>query len=246
MFQAIDSFITGLVIGSVGTCLGGIISLYTKKQNDRVLSSLFMFTAGLMLSIVSFDLLPESKSIGGSFVLILGLINGVIIIFLVEELIPIKKMKIYNKRNKNYIKMGLMILISMSLHNLPEGLALGSSYIYSESLGIKIGILIAFHNIPEGLSIGIPLVLAGFTPINVILLTLLAGFPTAIGALIGSIFGNLSNYFIGYCLSSAASTMLYVICGELIPEATNMYKGRTTYVSLLFGFIVGCILSFQF
>lgn len=244
MNNAFSSFFQGLIIGSVGTSLGGFISLYIRKPNKKLFSSLLMFTAGLMLSIISFDLLPEAFEIGGIFVELLGLVNGLILIFLVEELIPINKLKSYPKKKQNYIRMSLMILISLSLHNLPEGLALGSSYIYSSDIGFKIAILIALHNIPEGISIGIPLTLSGIKPINIILLTFISGLPTALGAFAGSILGNLSDYFISYCLASAASTMLYVVCREIIPEASNMYNGRITAVFLIVGFITGCYLSF--
>lgn len=246
MDYAINCFFKGFMIGSIGTCIGGIIASLIKNPNKRVIASLFMFTAGLMLAIISFDLLPESYEIGGIFVVVLGLINGLILIFLVEELVPLRKFKKYNSTNSNYIKMGVIIFLSMAIHNLPEGLALGSSYVYSNRIGFKISLLIALHNIPEGMSIGIPLKLAGSSDHKIVFLTLLAGFPTALGAFMGSILGNLSNYFIGFCLSTAASTMLYVICSEMIPEAITTYKGRTTSVSLLIGFIFGCFLSFQF
>ncbi len=243
---AVNCFLKGLFIGSFGTCLGGIISSIIKNPSKRVTSSLFMLTSGLMLAIVSFDLLPESYEIGGIFVVVLGLINGLILIFLVEEIVPLRKFKKYKYTNFNYFRMGVIIFVSMAIHNLPEGLALGSSYAYSNNIGFKIAFLIALHNIPEGISIGIPLKLAGSSNYKIIFLTLLAGLPTAFGSFLGSILANLSNYFIGFCISTAASTMLYVTCSEMIPEAITTYKGRTTSVSLLIGFIFGCFLSFQF
>ncbi|MGB4437718.1 MAG: ZIP family metal transporter [Sedimentibacter sp.] len=237
-------FIVGFIIGGIGTCIGGLISVLIKKPSDRTVSGLLSFAAGIMLAIISFDLMPEAYEIGGFFIVTLGLAIGLIVVFFAEEMIPAQKLSKYKGKKLNYIKMSFIIFISLSLHNFPEGVAVGSSSVYSENLGIKIGILIAAHNIPEGMSVGIPLVMAGASPLTVVLLTMLTGLPTAFGAVLGAVLGDISEYFIAFCLSTAASSMLYVSANQLIPEAYILHKGKSSAVFLLIGFICGCYLSY--
>lgn len=237
-------FIIGFIIGGIGTCLGGLLSVMIRKPSNRTVSGMLSFAAGIMLSIISFDLMPEAYEIGGFFIVTLGLAIGLLIVFTAEQLIPSHRLAKYKGKKLSYIKMSLIIMISMSLHNFPEGVAVGSSAVYSENLGLKIGLLIAAHDIPEGMSVGVPLAMAGASPWSVVLLTLLTGLPTAFGAVLGAALGGISEYFIAFCLSAAASSMLYVSSNELIPEAKILHKGKSNAVFLLIGFICGCYLSY--
>ncbi|HAQ42211.1 MAG TPA: ZIP family metal transporter [Clostridiales bacterium] len=237
-------FMTGFIIGGIGTFIGGLISIMVHKPSDRTISGMLSFAAGIMLSIVSFDLMPEAYEIGGFFIVTLGLTIGLLIVFIAEKILPSPKLNRYKGKKLSYIKMSLIIMISMSLHNFPEGIAVGSSAVYSENLGLKIAFLIAAHDIPEGMSVGVPLAMAGLSPKKVILLTLLTGLPTAFGAVCGAALGGISKYFIAFCLSAAASSMLYVSANELIPEANILHRGKSNAVALLIGFVCGCYLSF--
>ncbi|NLK65352.1 MAG: ZIP family metal transporter [Tissierellia bacterium] len=242
----IDYLIMGFIFGGIGTSIGGLISVLIYKPSDKLISGILSFAAGIMLSVTSFDLMPKAYEIGGFFIVTLGLAIGLIIVFFAKDMIPVDKLKQYKGKKLSYIKMSLIIIISLSLHNFPEGVAVGSSYVYSNNLGIKIGILIAAHDIPEGISVGVPLIMAGVSPVMVIIITLLTGVPTAMGAVFGALVGGISDYFIAFCLSAAASSMLYVSANELIPEANILYKGKSSSLMLLLGFMCGCYISFGF
>lgn len=237
-------FIMGFIVGGIGTCVGGLLSVMVGKPKDRTVAGMLSFAAGIMLSIISFDLMPEAYKIGGFFIVTLGLAVGLFIVFAAEKLIPTNWLKKYKGKKLSYMKMSLIIIISMSLHNFPEGVAVGSSAVYSENLGLKIAMLIAAHDIPEGMSVGVPLVMAGASPLSVVALTLLTGLPTAFGTVLGAMLGEISEFFIAFCLSAAASSMLYVSSNELIPEASFLHKGKSNAVFLLAGFICGCYLSY--
>lgn len=239
-----DYLIMGFIFGGIGTSIGGLISILIYRPSDKLVSGILSFAAGIMLAVTSFDLMPKAYEIGGFFIVTLGLAIGLIIVFFAKEMIPPDKLKQYKGKKLNYIKMSLIIIISISLHNFPEGVAVGSGYAYSDNLGLKIGILIAAHDIPEGISIGVPLIMAGISPAMVLVLTLLTGIPTAAGAVFGALVGGMSDYFIAFCLSAAASSMLYVSANELIPEAHILYKGKSSSLMLLLGFMTGSYLSF--
>ena len=240
----LNYLIMGFVFGGIGTSIGGLISILIYKPSDKMVSGILSYAAGIMLAVTSFDLVPEAYKIGGFFIVTLGLAIGLMIVFCANDMIPVKKLNQYKGKKLNYIRMSLIIIISLSLHNFPEGVAVGSSYVYSDNLGIKIGILIAAHDIPEGISVGIPLIMAGVSPAMVLFLTLLTGVPTALGAAFGAVIGGISDYFTAFCLSTAASSMLYVSANELIPEAKILYSGKSSSIFLLLGFMSGCYLSF--
>lgn len=242
----LNYFIKGFLFGGIGTLIGGLISLLIYKPSDRLTAGILSFSAGIMLALTSFELMPEAYKIGGFFIVTLGLAIGLIIIFFAEYMIPHEKLSQYKGKKLNYVRMSLIIMISISLHNFPEGVAVGSSYVYSDKLGLKIGLLIAAHDIPEGISVGIPLIMAGASPLSVILLTLVTGLPTALGAVLGAVLGGISDYFIAFCLAAASSSMLYVSANELIPEANLLHRGKSSSIFLLIGFMCGCYLSFAY
>ena len=83
--------------------------------------------------------------------------------------------------------------------------------------------------------------MAGISGGKVIFYVILSGITTGIGALFGSIFGGISQTIISLCLSFAAGAMLYIVTGELIPEANSLYKGRISAIGNILGFLIGII-----
>ena len=148
-------FIIGFIIGGIGTCIGGLLSIIIKDPSDKVVSCLLNFAAGIMLSIISFDLMPKAYEISGFFIVTLGLCIGLFAVFFAEEAIPSSKLKNYCGRKLKFLKMSMMIMISIGLHNFPEGVAIGSSYVYSKEIGLKLGILIAAHSTNYGRSVSL-------------------------------------------------------------------------------------------
>ena len=85
----------------------------------------------------------------------------------------------------------------------------------------------------------VPMKNGGMKKGKVIYYVILSGITTGIGAFLGAIIGTISEEIIAICLSFAAGAMLYIVSGELIPEANNMYKGRMTAVGNMLGFLIG-------
>lgn len=236
-----DIYITtfiGFFVGIVGTGLGGFLALLLVSPKNKTLSILLGLTAGLMLSIITFDLMPEALELSGLKIGILGIIIGIFVVIFIEDIFNRHSHK-KSKSIEGFLKTGILMGIGIALHNLPEGLAIGSGFMHTSDMGIKVAFVIAIHNMPEGIAMATPLRMSGFSKLKVLLLTILAGFPTGIGALFGAILGSISEVLIGLCLSVAAGTMLYITCGELIPNSKIIHKGRFSTVGLLIGFILG-------
>jgi ZIP family zinc transporter len=115
-----------------------------------------------------------------------------------------KKLKIKSYSSSNLLKTGIIIGIGLTIHNLPEGLAIGSGFEASSKLGLSLAIAICIHDFPEGISMAIPLKQGGFSKSKVIFYTTISGISTGIGALLGALLGDISATLIGFSLSFAA------------------------------------------
>lgn len=226
----------GFIVGIAGTGLGGLVSLFI-KSTDKTLSFLLGVTGGFMLFIVTFHLLPESFILGGLYIAIIGIILGILLIVFIEN-------HIENIIGNPFMKSSLLLGISIAVHNFPEGLALGSSFLTMSNLGPVLSLAMLLHNIPEGLSMAIPLKVSKKSPLKIIFYTILTGVPTGIGAFIGAYMGMVSNIFISLCLSFAGGTMLYIISDEIIPSAKTLHKGRASSIGIIIGFVIGIVLYF--
>lgn len=227
----------GLVVGMAGTGLGAFSSLFV-KGTDRILSFLLGLTGGFMMFIVTFHLLPEAFLLGRLSATLGGILFGIILIILIEN-------NLNKKIDNSFIRSSLFLGISIAVHNFPEGLALGSSFLTMKDLGPTLAMAMLLHNIPEGLSISIPLRINDIHPWKIVFYSILTGIPTGIGAFIGGYMGMISSKFIALCLSFAGGTMLYIICDEIIPGAKALHKGRGSSIGMILGFIFGIILYFK-
>ncbi|WP_432662586.1 ZIP family metal transporter [Wukongibacter baidiensis] len=232
----------GFAVGVMGTGIGGMLALGLGKPGKRILSLILGFSAGIMLAIVCFDLLPEAFERASFVTGLIGVIMGVLMIILIDEMIHSHG---HNNaaHGKGFVKMGLLIGLGVALHNFPEGLAIGSGFMATRELGIGISIVIALHNIPEGISMAAPMRIGGISKLKVVLYTLVVGLPMGMGALIGAYLGEISQNFIAFCLAFAGGTMLYITCGELIPSSNKLYKGRTSSIGFVLGFIIGLMMT---
>lgn len=146
---------------------------------------------------------------------------------------------ISRRSHRRMANIGYLVLVGIALHNLPEGLAVGSSLVHSTQFALSLALLMLLHNIPEGLAVCVPLRLSGMRAPKMLLLALLTGLPTAAGALIGTAVGSVSPRMIAACLSFAGGAMLYISLKELLPAAGA--KKRT--LPALLGIGVGIIFT---
>jgi len=237
--QLINNTLIGFVVGILGTSLGAIIALLFVHDNKKILSIILSFTAGLILSIVTFDLIYEAIELSNIRMTSFGIFIGTIIVVFMENILY--KLQI-NKNNNKFIKSGLLMALAIAIHNIPEGLAIGSGFMFTADMGFKLAIIISLHNLPEGIAMATPLKISGFKGIKIIIYSILAGIPTGIGAFFGTILGGISDSFIGLCFAIAAGTMLYVTCVELIPNCKDIHSTRLAPVILCIGFIIGIII----
>ena len=229
----------GLFFGTFGTTLGGIIGVCLKTTSNKFLSFILSFASGLMLSIVCFDLIPESMELTSILNTVVGVILGVICMMICDVLVN-KKFSINNTNIKNsLLKTGIIVSIGLALHNFPEGLAIGSGFEASITLGYSLALAICLHDIPEGIAMGVPMKNGGMKVSKIIFYVIMSGITTGIGVFFGALVGTIGKEVIAMCLAFAGGAMLYIISGELIPESNNLYKGKLPVIGNVIGFIIG-------
>lgn len=227
----------GFIVGMVGTGIGGVLSIFI-GESKRMFSFLLGITGGFMMFIITFHLLPESFALGGQWVTLISVILGALFVIFIQ----------YGLRFLNrspLVISGLVLGLSVAVHNFPEGLALGSSFFTMREFGLTLSLAMLLHNIPEGLAIAIPLKSKGVGIVKIILFTMLAGLPTGIGAFLGASLGMFSNTLIAFCLSFAGGTMLYIIADEILPEGKKLHLGNLSSIGVVIGFLIGIFLYFK-
>lgn len=151
MNYLVKTTLIGLFFGTFGTTIGGIIGVAFKRTSNKFLSFILSFASGLMLAIICFDLIPEAMAISSILHVILGILLGIIAMIFCDIAVQ-KKFNTLPKRKldtNSLLKTGIIVSIGLALHNFPEGLAIGSGFGASLTLGYSLAIAICLHDVPE-------------------------------------------------------------------------------------------------
>ena len=241
----------GILIPFLGTTLGAACVFFLKKAlSESLQRALTGFAAGVMVAASVWSLLiPAIEQASGmgrlSFApAVIGFWCGILFLLLLDHVIP------HLHRNceqiegpKTHLQRSTMLLLAVTLHNIPEGMAVGVMYAgylsgnaqitAAGALALSLGI--AIQNFPEGAIISMPLRAEGMNKSKAFLCGTLSGIVEPIGALLTILAAQHIIAFLPYFLSFAAGAMLYVVVEELIPE---MSQGRHSNLGTLF-FAIG-------
>ena len=241
----------GILIPFLGTTLGAACVFFMKKSlGDLVQRSLAGFAAGVMVAASIWSLLipaiEQSENMGRFSFLpaFIGFWAGVLFLLLLDHLIPhLHVGSDQSEGPKSKLGRTTMMVLAVTLHNIPEGMAVGVMYAgflagsaqitAASALALSIGI--AIQNFPEGAIISMPLRAEGESRERAFLGGVLSGAVEPIGAVLTIIAAQLIISALPYLLSFAAGAMLYVVVEELIPE---MSQGRHSNLGTVF-FAVG-------
>ena len=233
----------GLAAGVVGTGLGGLIAFAVNRRGVRFMSFIMEFSAGLMLSVVCFDLLPHAFEHAGLTAVLTGMLAGMLFVFAVSSGHRYEGGAPGTDSERGLTRIGITMAVSIAVHNLPEGMAIGAGFESSLRLGLSLAAVIFCHNIPEGMALVLPFRAAGMKPARGTLISVLAGLPMVAGAAIGTAAGQISAWIISLCLAIAAGAMLYVVMADMIPYSKSIYTGRISSIGNILGVILGIIIT---
>lgn len=244
-----------LITGAGGLALGGILASILKRESKKITSLLISFTAGLMLCIVSLDMLPEAFLASGNYYLPpIFLVVGFALVFLLNCWIDKGSHRKDDEHphhcacgHHDLRTAGVVLAAAIALHNLPIGLAIGTTVAAHgiSYLSTLAAISIGLHNIPEGMSVALPFLHDGAKARSAIAVSALCGTPTVIGALIGFFIGNHTSLALVIAMSLAGGSMLYVVFFELLPTAYGQWKSKWCILATILGFALGVLLIFS-
>lgn len=240
-------------IAGFSTLLGFLIVLICKKKTNKILSIGMGFSAGVMISVSLLDLLPISINEFHSlyyekpkciFLSILFGLLGVGLAALLNKFFPERLEKTENDKN-NLFKVGLISMIAIVIHNIPEGIATFASAYKDIGLGLSVTVAIAIHNIPEGMCVAMPIYYSTNSKKKAFFYTFIAGVSEPIGALIALVF--LSNYLTPFLMGSLfamiSGIMLFIALTELLPTSRLYGYKKAALVSTIIG---ACLMPLTF
>ena len=241
-----------LLTGVGGLALGGGLAALLRRESSRATGLLLSFTAGLMLCIGSFDMVPHAmEATGADYLPPLFLVAGFALTFLLNAWID-KSMHHEDHHHPHHCACGhhdlktagFVLAAAVALHNMPVGMAVGTTVAVQGICyaSLLTAVTIAFHNIPEGMSIAVPLLHDGTKPWSAIGVAALSGAPTVLGALLGYFIGNQTPRALSVAMSIAGGAMLYVVFFELLPEAYQQWRSKWAILATIIGFALGLLL----
>ena len=236
------------------TMFGASSVFLFKRINEKLMSFMFGFGAGVMVAASFFSLiLPalnqlESSNKSNSWIIIVsGFISGGLFILLIDLLMPhlhINSTKTEGIKTKFSKK--ILLVLSITLHNIPEGMAIGvafasaylkipgSTYISAFMLAIGIGL----QNIPEGMAVSLPLRTEGMSRKKSFFYGQASGIVEPISGVIGAILVTFIRELLPFVLCFASGAMIYVVAEELIPSGKTNEKNKFGTIGVIVGFAI--------
>ena len=250
----ITTLTIGLLLPLFGTMLGSaFVFLMKDEMSERLQKSLLGFASGVMVAASVWSLLIPAMEMGADtgkwsvFPAAVGFLLGMGFLLLIDELTPHLHIGTDKPEGpRSHLSRTAMLVLAVTIHNLPEGMAVGVVFAGAEqgisnislASAVAVSLGIAIQNIPEGAIISMPMRAEGNSRWRSFLLGSLSGAVEPIGALAVVLLASVLTPVLPYMLAFAAGAMFYVVVEELIPEAST---GKHTNLSTI-GFAVGFVL----
>ena len=249
----------GLAIPFLGTTLGAaMVFLMKKEMNKKVEKILLGFASGVMIAASVWSLLIPSIEMAetqGKVAWIpaaIGFLLGIVFLLVLDSVVPHMHLESEKTEGiKSKLKKTTMMVFAVTLHNIPEGMAVGVTFAgaLAQNAGITmagafaLAIGIAIQNFPEGAIISMPLKSEGVSKPKAFLYGTLSGIVEPIGAIITILLTNAVVPILPYLLSFAAGAMIYVVVEELIPESQAGEHSNIGTIGVAIGFTIMMILD---
>lgn len=249
----------GLLLPLLGTMIGSAFVFMMKNEmSARLQKSLLGFASGVMVAASVWSLLipaMEMKADSGAWSVVpasVGFLLGIGFLLLIDEITPHLHIGTDKPEGlRSHLSKTAMLALAVTIHNLPEGMAVGvvfagaesgAAYIsFASALSVSLGI--AIQNIPEGAIISMPMRAAGNSRWRSFMLGSLSGVVEPIGAVAVIALATLLTPALPYLLAFAAGAMFYVVVEELIPEASSGQHSNLSTIGFAIGFVLMMVLD---
>ena len=253
------TLITGLLIPLLGTMLGSAFVFFMKDEmSPRLQKSLLGFASGVMVAASVWSLLIPSMAMGtdsGKWAVMpaaVGFLLGMGFLLLIDELTPHLHISTDKPEGmRSHLSKTAMLALAVTIHNLPEGMAVGVVFAGADSGATNISLAgaiavslgIAIQNVPEGAIISMPMRAAGNSRWRSFMIGSLSGTVEPSGAACVILLASLLMPALPYLLAFAAGAMFYVVVEELIPEASNGQHSNLSTIGFAVGFVLMMVLD---
>jgi zinc transporter, ZIP family len=230
------------------TSLGAALVFLVKETSHRTRDALVGLSAGLMLSVTALNLLPKALGPNDQNLLqvVIGIALGATALFAADKYMPhIHGFLAPDRPITKGMKMTLMLVTALVIHNFPEGFATGTAYAGGVTVfGNTVALGIALQNVPEGFLVSVPLKSQGYSTRSSFIIGALSGFIEPICSITALVVVGIFQMLLPYALAFAAGAMLYVIFDEMVPESHSHGFERVATASFMTGFILMTVLNY--
>ena len=246
--------LVGGSMAAAATALGTLPVVLSVRFSDRAYDSMLGFGAGVMLAASSFSLILPALAAakdqgagpwGAGGVVGAGILMGAFCLLLIDRLMPHEHfVKGREGAHGRKLKRVWLFVLAISLHNLPEGLAIGVAFAGPDAVGANaLAVGISIQDIPEGMVVALALRGVGYTRGVAVAMAVLSGLVEPLAAVFGVAVISLSSTFLPWGLAAAAGAMLFVISHEIIPESHRQGHEAYATVGLMLGFVLMMLLD---
>lgn len=241
------------IFAGLSTMLGTILIFFKRKTDNIIIGSL-SFAAGVMLTVSITDLIPESfASLTNVFTtfpsvlyILIFVVAGIIFSMLIDKYLPDNVER--TSTHKGLYRVGLISMLAIILHNIPEGIATFMATHSSITLGLSLAMAIALHNIPEGISISVPIYYSTGSRVKALFYTFISAISEPFGALLAFLFLGpfMNDRIMGFLFAIIAGIMTHISVYELLPTSLKYGKQKLTWICFLIGVAFMTINHFLF
>jgi ZIP family zinc transporter len=240
--------------------MGASMVFFFKNINQKALNSMLGFAAGVMIAASFWSLLAPAiemtEAMGGIpwVPALVGFLLGGAFLLIIDSILP--HLHLGRKRSeaegiKTSWKRSVLLVLAITLHNIPEGLAVGVAFGALSSNpdagalagAVALAVGIGLQNFPEGAAVSVPLRREGFSRLKAFNYGQLSGIVEPIAAVLGAYLVLLMQPLLPYALSFAAGAMIFVVVEELIPESQNGHQTDYSTVGAMLGFATMMLLD---
>lgn len=244
LLGSVASLLAGLATG-----LGALAVFFVKNVSDQLQDNMLAGAAGVMLAASFFSLLLPGLEHGeailgstwaASLLVIFGILSGAGVLYVLHQKLPHEHFNLGPEGpNASHIRRIWLFIIAITLHNFPEGMAVGVGFAGNDvNNGYTLAIGIGIQNIPEGMAVAFSLLAINYSRARAFTIALLTGLAEPVGGVFGATLVWLAEPIMPWTLGFAAGAMLFIISNEIIPE-THRSKDKTLATfSLLIGFVI--------
>lgn len=247
-----NPILIALLIPFLGTALGSAFVFFMKKEINPLLQKVLLgFASGVMVAASVWSLLIPGMEMGGVWQVTAGLLGGFAMLLVIDQVTPHLHLVGEPEGPKSKLSRTAMLALAVTIHNFPEGMAVGVAIAgalnggagISAAGALALSLGIAIQNVPEGAIISMPLRAAGNSRLKAFWIGALSGIVEPIGGVLVILLAAMVTPLMPSLLALAAGAMLYVVVEELVPEASQGEHSNFATVGFAIGFALMMVLD---